>query len=248
VTEARGFINAGKVDEKHEPFEVLQIWKDAHLGFGNHTYLHEDLNKVSAEDFERSIGRNEPMLTKLGVGDDRFFRYPYLREGDTLEKRNAIRGYLREQSYKIAQVTVDFEDWSWNEPYVRCKAKGDAKKIAWLKKTYLENAVETLKRADKISRGLFKRQVPQILLLHIGALDAEMIDSLLTEYEEVGVTYISLGDALRDEMYAINPNIAAQYGSEITYQIMRSRGVKLKQVGLEPYTGYPEKELESACR
>lgn len=33
-------------------------------------------------------------------------RYPYLAEGDTLEKRNTIRSYLFKNGYRIAEVTT----------------------------------------------------------------------------------------------------------------------------------------------
>ena len=43
------------------------------------------------------------------------FRYPHLSEGDTSEKRRAVRQFLKSmpdgQNYRIAQVTVDFADW-----------------------------------------------------------------------------------------------------------------------------------------
>ena len=79
--------------------------------------------------------------------DWHYFRFPFLREGETLGKRRAIRRYLRANGYRIAQVTIDFEDWSWNEPYAYCLDKGDARSISWLKTTYLRNAVDQLERA-----------------------------------------------------------------------------------------------------
>jgi hypothetical protein len=41
-------------------------------------------------------------------------RYPYLREGDTVEKRRAVRAYLQAHRYRLAQVTLDREDDLWN--------------------------------------------------------------------------------------------------------------------------------------
>lgn len=248
IPEVYAFINAGKVEEKRESFEVLQIWKDAGHPLGNHTYLHEDLNETSAADFERAISRNEPMLKKLsGAEDWKYFRYPYLREGDSLRKRNAVRDYLKTRGYKIAQVTIDFEDWSWNAPYVRCKGKADDQAINWLEETYLENATDMLVRADIISKRLFKRSIPHILLIHIGAFDAEMLDSLLSAYEKKGVRFIGLSKAIQDPVYSINPGEVSRRGSELTYQIMKSRKLNLKDVGLENYKNYPERKLAEIC-
>lgn len=155
VPDATAFINAGKVEVKKESLEVLRIWKNAGYSFGNHTYLHEDLNQVSIEEFKKAIDRNEPLLKELsGSRNWKFFRYPFLREGDSHGKRNAIRNYLKEKGYRIAQVTIDFEDWSWNDPYARCKAKGDRSSIEWLRTTYQANAVDMLDRAVKATSAL----------------------------------------------------------------------------------------------
>ena len=83
----------------------------------NHTYTHLDFTKNSVEDFQREILRNEPALEllmapirkKVGSKHDwRWFRYPYLHEGDTLEKRRAVRAFLAANGYRIAQTTLDF--------------------------------------------------------------------------------------------------------------------------------------------
>ena len=92
----------------------------------NHTYTHLDFTKNSVEDFQREILRNEPALELLmppeqcKAADWRWFRYPYLHEGDTLEKRRAVRAFLRVNGYRIAQTTIDWEDYLWNSAHARC--------------------------------------------------------------------------------------------------------------------------------
>lgn len=41
--------------------------------------------------------------------------------------------------------------------------------------------------------------------------------------------------------------IAAKWGSELTFQFMKARGKKLKDLGLEPYAESPEERLKSIC-
>src|SRR5262249_14800457 len=152
--------------------------------------------KVSAGEFIDDIERNERVLKKYsGDRNWKYLRYPFLHEGETAEKRRAVRSYLSEHEYKIAQVTIDFGDYLWNNPYARCKDKGDKKAIQWLRETYLQNAVDTLEITDNLTRQLFKREIPQILLLHIGAFDAEVMDAMLTAYEKKGVKFIPLSKA-----------------------------------------------------
>ena len=129
-----GFVNARKLESNPNGAAALQLWVDGRQRVGNHSYSHLDLNTHSVEDFTRDILRNEPVLMLLSRDRDwRWFRYPYLREGDVLEKRDGVRAFLREQRYRIAQTTIDYEDYLWNTPYARCADRSDTKAIERLR-------------------------------------------------------------------------------------------------------------------
>ncbi|MFA6237634.1 MAG: polysaccharide deacetylase family protein [Bacteriovorax sp.] len=248
IPEVYGFINANKAELQPDSKQVLKLWVNSGYPLGNHTYTHMSLNKYSSSDFERDIKANESMLAELNAKMNwHYFRYPYLQEGDTLEKRNDIRKYLSQNAYEIAQVSVDFEDWSWNEPYTRCLAKKDTKAIKWLESTYMQNALGKLEETRKITNALFKRDISHILLLHIGAFDAKMLPALIKKYKAQGVEFISLSEALKDDVYKTDPGVAAKRGSEIQIQMMNSRNITMKDLGIEQVVVYPQKELESLC-
>ncbi|MFZ1049413.1 MAG: polysaccharide deacetylase family protein, partial [Candidatus Sulfotelmatobacter sp.] len=103
-----GFINAKKLEANADGAEALKLWAAAEP-VGNHTYSHMDLEQNTAEAFEREIEENEPVLELLKeeANDWHWFRYPYLHEGDTVEKRRAVRAFLKAHGYRIAQVTLD---------------------------------------------------------------------------------------------------------------------------------------------
>lgn len=111
VPPAYGFINAKKLEGDVDAAEALKLWVESEP-FGSHTYGHLDLNAKPAEAFEREIEENEPSLELLATksGNWHWLRYPYLREGDTVEKRRAVRAYLQARGYRVAQVTLDWED------------------------------------------------------------------------------------------------------------------------------------------
>jgi peptidoglycan/xylan/chitin deacetylase (PgdA/CDA1 family) len=250
IPEVYGFINAGKVEFDKENLKVLEIWRAADYPLANHSYSHMDLHASSVEDFQKDIMRNEKWLKDLnGSLDWRYFRYPYLREGDSLEKRNAVRQFLKKENYKTAQVTIDFEDWAWNNPYARCLNQNNKKELKDLKKYFLSETERVLERSVQITDGLFKRPVKHILLLHIGAFDAEVLDNLLRLYQEKGVKFISLSEALTDEIYQIDPQIAGRWGSELQYQILKSRKLKPEDVGVRSSSDEvsPEVKLEKVC-
>ncbi|MES1263071.1 MAG: polysaccharide deacetylase family protein, partial [Peristeroidobacter soli] len=144
-----GFIVARSLERNPDGALALQIWVNGGHPLANHTYTHLDLTKNSAEDFEREILRNEPSLELLmpeggqfaKAGHDwRWLRYPYLHEGDTLEKRRAVRTFLSSNGYRVAQTTLDWEDYIWNSSHARCWMKKDEASIQWLRESYLTAA------------------------------------------------------------------------------------------------------------
>jgi peptidoglycan/xylan/chitin deacetylase (PgdA/CDA1 family) len=244
-----GLINAEKIQEDPNNFLVLESWiKHGHL-LGNHTFSHLDLGKVSADKFIKDIKNNDKALIKLMRDKNyKYFRYPFLSEGNTLKKRDDVRNYLFNNQYKIAEVTVDFFEYEWADPYIRCLIKKDKKSIKWLKTSYIKQSINALTISHALSMMLFNRDIKNILLIHINAMTASMLDELLTAYESHGVKFISLSHALNDEIYNINPNVAGDRTYTFLNQIRLSRGLKNPAIVTELYNSLPEEKLEKICR
>jgi hypothetical protein len=102
---------------------------------------------------------------------------------------------------------MSFGDYRWNEPYARCKAKGDAKAITTLQETYLEAADKNIDYYRDLSHRLVGRDIPYVLLMHIGALDAEMLPKLLKLYRSRGFQFITLEQAEGDEFYRASTDL-----------------------------------------
>ena len=129
-----GFVNAVKLENDPDAQQALRNWIAAGMNIGNHTWAHLSLTGNTVEAFERDIAHDEPTLAQYaGKRDWHWFRYPYLWEGETMEKRNAVRGYLSQHGYRVAEVTLDFEDYAWNDAYGRCSAMKNDAAIAWLR-------------------------------------------------------------------------------------------------------------------
>ena len=103
--------------------------------------------------------------------------------------------YLKEHGYKIAQVTLDFEDYAWNGPYARCVDKKDEKAIAWLKESYLNTATEYMALDQKMAQQIFGRRIKHVLLMHIGAFDAVMLPKLLEQMKQDGFKFVTIEEA-----------------------------------------------------
>lgn len=238
-----GFINAQKVEANPALRTVLTSWLAAGQELGNHTYSHADQSRMTAEQFNAEIDRNEPLLRDLVGAQARrwkVFRYPYLREGPTLEIREAVRAHLRKKGYRIAEVTVDFHDWAWNPPYVRCLAQNDARALAAMQRSYLSEARQELQWSTRTAEDLFGRPIAHVLLLHVGAFDAVMLDALLSLYEDAGVHFISLEQAMEDPVYDTD---SRQRGGSVLDQFIAARHQRHL-----PYVTQPIELLDALCR
>ena len=248
ITGVYGFINGYHVTNS-DTKNVLKLWVDSGQLLGNHTYSHMNINENTQEQYIANIKQNEPVLKQfMGDKNYKYFRYPYLREGDTKAKRDAIRQFLFENNYKIAEVTLDFWDYEWNNPYARCMDKKDKKSIAYIKKSYLDASISAVPAAQSLSQLLFKRDIKYILLLHIGALDAEMLDQLLTQYEKLGVKFITLQDALNDKAYDINSGVISNTGYTFLNEIRVSRKLPNPEIVKTFYDSIPEQKLATICK
>ena len=197
-----GFINGASVNAESDSAAVLAIWRDAGLPLGNHTWSHMNAGQHPVEDFEADVQRDEPLLRTLMSGADwHWLRYPYLSEGATPKERAVLRAFLAEQGYRIAGVTLGFADYAFNEPYARCVAKGDSQAISELERDYLSAAQDTLRFSRGLSHLLYGRDIPYVLLLHIGAFDARMLPRLLGFYRAQGAELVSLAEAESDPWY-----------------------------------------------
>jgi len=239
-----GFINAKKLEGNADGAEALKLWAAAEP-VGNHTYSHMDLEQNTAEAFEREIEENEPVLELLKeeANDWHWFRYPYLHEGDTVEKRRAVRAFLKAHGYRIAQVTLDWEDYLWNTAYARCVAKNDAKSMEWLRSSYLSTASEFLDLGREQAKLVYGREISYVLLMHLGAYSSTILPDALELLKKKGFKLVTLEEAQSDAAYESDPDVGLHDAGTLLDQMMQVKGIKDPEHAEKPY-----KEIESVCQ
>lgn len=221
-----GFVNALRLEDDPASAPVLQLWRDAGFPLGNHTYSHMNLNDNPLSAWQADTLKNEHVLAPLMQGQDwHWLRYPYLAEGTTVLKHDRARAFLAAHGYRIAPVSMSFDDYLWNGPYARCVAKKDAATIAQMETAWVAAADGSLAYYRNLSQQLYGRDIPYVLLMHIGAFDARMLPRLLDLYRERGVKLITLEEALRDPFYAHDANPRLPGRPDSLEQAMEARGV-----------------------
>lgn len=211
---ATGFINGVQLEREPASAPVLDKWRAAGLTLGNHGWSHANLNDLTDAQFLSELEKNEPILkAKMGAADWRWFRYPFLSEASAdPAKRTRVRKLLAARGYKVAAVTMDFSDWAYNDTYARCVAKGDADAILQMEHGWLGNAAVQADRSRAMAKALYGRDIPYVLLMHLGAFDAHMMPKLIALYREKGYRFVSIKEAEREPYYApeLNPALPPQ--------------------------------------
>lgn len=221
-----GFINGIRLEDDPASAPVLKLWRDAGFPLGNHTYTHMNLSDGELSAWMADTLKNEPILEKVMAGQDwHWLRYPYLAEGDRVMKFDGARAFLAEHGYRVAPVSMSFDDYLWNGPYARCVARNNNKVIAQMEASFIKAADDSLTYYRDLSHQLYGRDIPYVLLMHLGGFDARMMPRLMALYKERGVTLISLEEAMADPYYKADADLHLPGGPESLEQAMEAHGI-----------------------
>jgi len=239
---ATGFVNGVATEREPASTPVLKLWRDAGFPLGNHGWSHANLDQISDAQFAEELAKNEPLLQSLmGGADWHWFRYPFLAEGGADPARRArIRTLLADKGYKVAPVTMGFDDWAYNDAYARCVAKGDQATIGKMETAWLEGAEANITRYRSMAHALYGRDIPYVILMHLGAFDARLMPRLLELYRKHGFRFVSLAEATRDPFYRDEVNPALPPDPQGLEGAMNARGLAIP-------AGYQRPPLDSFC-
>ncbi len=205
---AIGFVNEYKlyVNDVLDSarLKALQLWVDADLELGNHTFSHRDYHHTDEHIFFEDIIKGEKITGKLLSLRNRkleYFRHPYLHTGMSLEKKKALEDFLKGHDYIIAPVTIDNGEWIYARAYENAYNENDAELMKQIGKDYVVYMMDKTKYFENQSIKLFGREIKQILLLHANMINADYFDELAEELIKHNYQFISLKEALTDAAY-----------------------------------------------
>lgn len=205
---AIGFVNEAKLFE-HERLDtarvaLLQMWLEAGLELGNHSFSHPDLHRIELAAYKKDILRGEeitkPLLATKRM-TPRYFRHPYLHTGTSLAVKEEVENFLTEHGYTVAPVTIDNSEWIFAHAYVLASERGDKELQQQVGAAYVPYMERKFEFYEQQSRALFGREIRQTLLLHANLLNADYFEALAAMLSKRGYAFIALEEALRDEAY-----------------------------------------------
>jgi peptidoglycan/xylan/chitin deacetylase (PgdA/CDA1 family) len=226
------FVTAGNGATKPEGLALARAWGEAGHAVANHTMTHPDLNnaKTTLAQYQQEVLDCDRIVATL-PGYTKWFRYTYLREGNTPEKRDGMRAFLREQGYRNAYVTLDTSDWRLNDKLVALLAKDPKANVEPLRQAYLSHIRQRALAYRALSQRLQGRDIPQVMLVHHNLINALFLDDVLRQFSEMGWRFTTPGEAFADPVYQLEP-LRKVPGQSLLISMGRSLGLTTQDIGL----------------
>ncbi|WP_413569164.1 polysaccharide deacetylase family protein [Bdellovibrio sp. HCB117] len=202
---------------------LLRDWAIAGHIVGSHTVNHKKFDaKVLVEDEINDIQACHDRL-KGEAGYVKIFRFPMLAEGDTVEKRDAVRDWLKKNDYRFGHVTIDASDW-YIDQRLRQKLQADPKfDLNKFKDFYLQHMWERAQYYNDLSKKVMGREVTHTLLVHYNLLNALFLDDLITMFKRQGWKVVDAKKAFQDPVFGMLPN-SMPSGQSVLWGLAKESG------------------------
>lgn len=184
---------------------LLDVWLDAGLELGNHSYSHDSLNETDLAAYEADVLRGDSAIRPVLAAHGRvphWYRHPYLHTGRDTATRSAFEAFLDRHEYRVAPVTFDNSDWLFARAYDHSLDAGNTALADTIAATYLTYMDTVFGYYEAQSRELLGREPPQVLLMHANRLNADTFDRLAEVLRRRGYAFVPLAEAVRDPAYA----------------------------------------------
>jgi peptidoglycan/xylan/chitin deacetylase (PgdA/CDA1 family) len=215
------FVTRTDADPKRN--ESTRQWGLQGHEIGNHTATHPDFDEVSLADYEQELLTCEKAIQEF-PGFTRRFRFPYLKEGDTVEKRDGFRAFLDAHGYKSGAVSIDASDWYYSQRLsARLKEHPNADTRPY-RDAYLRHLYDRAEYYDGLSRRVLGRSVAHVLVLHHNLINALYLADVIHMFRDKGWTLIDSEVAFKDPVYAIRPNTLPA-GESVLWALAKDKGI-----------------------
>ncbi|QGZ41537.1 polysaccharide deacetylase [Pseudoduganella flava] len=238
-------LTAGNGANRPEGLALARAWGEAGHAIGNHTMTHPDLDKVPLPAYQQELLDCDRIIAPL-PGYVKWFRFTYLREGGTPEKRDGMRAFLRTHGYRNAYVTLDTSDWRLDGKLAEVLGKNPQADVAPIRAAYLAHVRQRALAYRALAHTVQGRDIPQVILLHHNLINALWLDDVIAQFKEMGWTITTPQAAYADPVYQLMPERPVA-GQSLLLSMARSLGVG-KFDGWERLVDDADYEIEALRR
>lgn len=207
--------------------------KGGHI-IANHTHTHPNYDKTTFKDFKDDFEKAHAELAQF-KNFKAWFRFPMLRHGDTLEKRDTMREHLKTRGYKEGYVTLDIQDWFMADLLNKALAKGKKMNEQNLCAAYADLIWDTISFYNSKAIELLNRSPKHTLLLHENDLAALCLETLIKKIKSKDWFIITPEIAMEDEIYKMRAQNLFSNNGQIASLYFEKKGIKLYDPWSHPW-------------
>lgn len=188
--------------------KLLQQWDDQGHMICNHSYSHLYFNGKSTtfKKFSNDFIKGDSVI-KHYKQYAQYFRFPYLKEGNTAQKRDSMRVLMAQLGYKNGAVTIDASDWYVDAEMTKALKQDSNTDLTPYKEYYIQHILDRAAYYDSLAVLVFRRPVKHTLLIHHSLLNALFLDDLLAALQKNGWKLIDAKAAFKDPVFDEAPKI-----------------------------------------
>ena len=206
--------------------ELLVGWSEAGHTIANHTWSHPYFHRedLTAEDFARELLRTDTLIRRYPTYQ-KWFRFPYLKEGNRRGKIDSIRAVLSQHGYRNGHVTIDASDWFFNQELVQFlrRANPDDPQVGRYRQLYLAHLLDRAAFYETLAYEMTGRHIPHTLLMHHNLTSALFLEDVIDTFKTAGWQWIDADRAFRDSFYLHQPTTVPA-GESLVYSLAKERG------------------------
>jgi peptidoglycan-N-acetylglucosamine deacetylase len=216
------FVCGMRVDE-YEGAKLLSAWDQAGHMICNHSYSHLNYcGPTSYADFAVDFLKDEKIIAPY-QNKALLFRYPFLKEGDSVDKRDRFRALLKESGYRVGHVTIDSSDWYINERMGDRLAKQPKASIEPYRDYLIAHLLDRASFYRQLAIDVLGRDIRHTLLLHYNSLNALVLPDVMNAFERAGWQWIDAALAYQDEVFHSLPKTLPA-GESLVWALAKETG------------------------
>lgn len=204
----------------------LKKYSDAGHLIANHTHSHPSLNGTSVKKFEEDISKAENLLTQYKTFV-KWFRFPFLHEGNTIESRDSIRDYLKKNNYINGYVTVDNFDYFIDDLVQKSLASKKNVNMERACRMLVDIMFDGIEYYDSLAKKNLG-EVRHVLLMHENDIEAFCLEKLILRLAEKGWKIVSPAKAFEDPILSKEPNTIYLNQGRVAALIHEKTGVEYR--------------------
>ncbi|MDQ6785202.1 MAG: polysaccharide deacetylase family protein [Acidobacteriota bacterium] len=233
---AIGFVQGGMISDGEKLYPVraniVRLWRDAGLEIGIGGYKHIWFYDTPYQDYVANTEKNERVVKQILAEKNlplRYFSYPFLNTGRTLEDKTRFEDWLATRGLRSVKYTFDNQEWMYSYAYDVARKDNDVNTMKEIQAEFVDYMTKMTDHYEAYSQEMFGRDIAQTLVLTPSRLVADSFDEVFGMLQTRGYKFVSMDEAQKDAAYQTEEKfVDSQSGISWFERWQMAQGKKLR--------------------